>query len=503
MEIDIASCVLNGDELTIAPFHELGADLLERSGLSGSVLYDKASGLYWLKNAGMEWEGIDARNFATYLKFQGYCPVVRTKPVADKISEVDHLLAHIKLNCAVQYAGQIAGFKKGVLTNNGQKVLVTREAKIMKPEPGEWPTLDLIFTQMFGHGSPDRENDGPDQLPHFYGWWKHALECLHNRYDDKRCLCMTFAGSAGCGKTLVKDLISLSLGGRECKPYRFMIGQDNFNGEFIGSELHVVDDEQASTRSRDRSEFGANIKKVVADRYYRIRGMMRDGVVLEMFRCMLICVNREPERLMVLPQLDDDISDKISILLAHKHPMPMPTGAPAEKTEFWNTITGELPHFIHYLLNEYTIAPEMYGRFGPLAFHHPDLCSDLFQVSRDREFWAQVCRVLKARHFRDADDFTGAVWFWHGGAEALYELMSGESTPLSRNEINNLPWTNKVGECLTKISKVYPDRVVKKKVKGLVQWFIAADGRRALDAVELIRAGRLPSGQVDFEEPTP
>ncbi len=67
-------------------------------------------------------------------------------------------------------------------------------------------------------------------------------------------------------------------------------------------------------------------------------------------------------------------------------PLPMPADTPAERAAFWNTLTAELPRFLHWLLHEYTINPAYYGRFGILHFHHPDLCSDLFEVSRADEW---------------------------------------------------------------------------------------------------------------------
>jgi hypothetical protein len=420
---------------------------------------------------------------------------VRTKQ-EDKISELDHVLAHISYNCAVNYAGPIAGFRKGLIENNGQPMLVTREAKILQPVEGEFPTIYELLARMFGDGSAEEGgngNPGPIQLPYILGWWKHALECLHGKYTDKRCLCMVFAGEAGCGKSLLKDLISLSLGGRECKPYRFMINQENFNGEFIGSELWVIDDEQASTSFRDRSEFGANIKKAVADRYYRIRGMMRDGVVLEMFRLPLICVNREPERLMVLPPLDNDIADKMSVLLAHKHPMPMPAGSPAEKTAFWETLTGELPGFIYWLLNEYEIEPEMYGRFGVTHFHHPDLCADLFYMSPARVLWEQIERVL---------GFGDLNWYVALGATELRRRMTDEeSSPLTRKEINDLPAPTYMGEQLNKIAAVHPDRLMQKKVGGVQKWIICAHDRSIDAALEAARrASRAGTGQAEGKQ---
>ncbi len=474
----------DGDELNVRPMALKGTDLLERGGLAGRVFYDESSKSFYAQNAAGDWCGRDRMTFVSFLKHMGFCPVARNE-ASERISEVEHVMAHISYNCSVTYAGPVAGWKKGLSENNGQRILVTREPRLITPEPGEFPVLSKLIDNMFGPGDDEQPNDGDDQRPYILGWWKHAIECLENKYADNRGLCMVFAGEAGCGKTLLKDLISLSMGGRECKPYRFMIGSENFNGEFIGSEMWVIDDEQASVKMSDRSEFGANIKKAVADRLYRIRGMMRDGVVIAMFRRLLVCVNREPERLQVLPQLDDDIADKISVLLAHRHPMPMPADTPAERTAFWNTLTAELPRFLHWLLHEYTIDPAYHGRFGILHFHHPDLCSDLFEVSRERELWGMIERVLRTEVF-NAKDWT--TWYWCGTAGTLRELMASENSPLTRNEINSLPWQSTMGKSIKKISAVHPDRIIKKKVAGCERWFITDPNHSPIEAVEFERA---------------
>lgn len=484
--VDIAGSSVNADEMLNSPLAVRGADMLERIGLTGRVFFDESSGKFYMQDDAGEWRGRDIRTFSTVLKYMGLCPVVRSKDVKEKISELDHVLAHISFNCSVKYAGAISGFKKGLIVNNGNRMLVTRDADLIDPTPGDWPVLEALFTQMFGHGSPDVANDGPDQLPYFYGTWKHALECLQGRYLDKRILCMTMAGAAGCGKSLVKKLIATSLGGRECKPYRYMIGQDNFSGDLIGSEVWGIDDEQGGdTSMKARLKFGAELKMAVADELYRIRAIAQNGVTMEMFRFPIVCLNREPDRLKVLPPLDDDIADKISVLLAHKHPMPMPSSDPGDRDLFWNTMMEELPHFIHWLLNDYEVSVP-YGRFGVTHFHHPDLCSDLFEVSREREFWTQINRVLKAEWF--SDDEMAPRWYWCGGAEDLHEIMSSESSPLSRNEKNNLPWSNSIGKNMSKIAREYPERVVQKKVGGLQRWFITKDGRMVMDAVDIERA---------------
>jgi len=477
----------NLDENREASAAAVGDALLDQAGLKGRIYFEEKGigGQWWFQDVTRSWCGFTGKMAESYLKQNG---IKGAREDSEVMSDLERVTLHIATNHRVAYAGPIAGWKRGIQHNNGNRVLVTREAMIPEPEEGECRTIMALVDQMFGPCCPDTEaiNEGPDQRPYILGYWQHALRCLLDPRVDHRGLCMVFAGEAGCGKSLLKDLISLSLGGRECKPYQFMIGQEKFNGEFIGSELWVVDDEQSQTDYKSRSEFGANIKKTVADRMYRIRGMQRDGVVLDMYRRLLICVNREPERLMVLPQLDDDIADKISVLLAHKHPMPMPLENEEQRAAFWLALTSELPCFIHWLLNEYEVPAELQAnaRFGVTHFHHPQLCSDLFQMSRERVLWEQILRVLDLKN--DA-----ISWENHMGTTELRNLMAdSESSPLSKKEINDLPAPQWFGKALKKIAVEFPGQCVQKKLAGSNKWFFTCPERDVLEAVAIARAGK-------------
>jgi hypothetical protein len=476
-KFDPASNVNLGDNPVEAKKEE-GAALLEKHGIANRFYYDPSNrGAYWHCTADGEWMGEASKDFEEYLS--DVFNIEATRPKDGRLSEAKRIARHIKSYARLDFVGPIAGFKKGLTINNGKRILVTRDANLIKPTPGNWPTLEELFTQMFGHGSPDEENSGPDQLQYFYGTWKHALECLQNKYSDKRIICLAMAGEAGCGKTLVKKLITRSLGGRECKPYRYMIGAENFSGDLLGSEVWGIDDEAgADTSMKARLKFGGELKMVVAEELYRIRGMMRDGVVLEMFRFPIMCLNREPERLKVLPPLDDDIADKISVLLAHKHPMPMPADDPNNREFFWKTMTAELPHFIHWLLNDFKVSVP-YGRFGVTHFHHPELCGDLFEVSKEQVLYDHIKKTL----FRSDDEL--ADWWWDDPASKLRELLVSDGSPLTDKERGYVPQTNHLGRALAAIARQYPDRLWKHQVAGQDRWLIVKPGRTIAEYREL------------------
>ena len=58
---------------------------------------------------------------------------------------------------------------------------------------------------------------------------------------------------------------------------------------------------------------------------------------------------------MVLPELTDDVEDKMLILKSELSAWPMPMGTWDQKKAFVNTIKAEMPALVHYLLHEYTL----------------------------------------------------------------------------------------------------------------------------------------------------
>lgn len=215
--------------------------------------------------------------------------------------------------------------------------------------------------------------------------------------------------------------------------------------------------------------------------------MQRDGVNLVFFKRLLICVNREPERLIVLPQLDDDIAGKMSIFLCHTAPMPMPAGNRKDKALFWETMMEELPGLIYWLLNTYEPPPELVEnvRFGAREFHHPDLCRDLFEMSREHTLLNQLNKVL----FSCKDlDVTGPDWFRSLTASQMRDALIDENAPLSKGEKNHIPLPSFFGKCLTKIEREQPDRIRSRKSGGKKTWVIVKEGREVLDAINLMTA---------------
>jgi hypothetical protein len=62
--------------------------------------------------------------------------------------------------------------------------------------------------------------------------------------------------------------------------------------------------------------------------------------------------------------------------------MPMPAESAEEKEKFWQTLTAEIPAFLHWLINDFTIEESWRDtRFGIKTFQHPTLMTELEELS--------------------------------------------------------------------------------------------------------------------------
>jgi hypothetical protein len=74
---------------------------------------------------------------------------------------------------------------------------------------------------------------------------------------------------------------------------------------------------------------------------------------------------------MIIPVLDESLSDKVMLFETAKHPMPMPTATDAEREAFRLAIAAELPAFAEALLR-FPIPEEIqHARFGVSSYLSP------------------------------------------------------------------------------------------------------------------------------------
>ena len=393
--------------------------------------------MFWVTDAKGNWVNLDKSSFSDYLICNPFQQFAGFKEEGQSISPADKEKLRTMVDGRVAYAGPLAGWNKGFQRFEDTDALITKSPTLMKPEAGTWQIFYDFLAGLMGHDKKQMES--------FLFWCKHTLEALYEG-RPRLGLALVLAGEAGCGKTLLKEFVREMFGGREVYPYAYMMGKDNFNRELTESPLWVIDDEAAETSLQGRIKFGAEVKKVVANSAMRCRGMHQNGITLSPLRRLCICVNVEPDRLLVLPPIDDDIADKMLICKCdHPEKWPMPMGTHDQKTRFFQAVKKELPAFIHQML-EADIPDEYRGRFGVRHYHHPDVVESLMSISPEYQMAEQIDRALFGSLLTDK---------WEGSTHTLYQDVL-KSNQLTSREMDKFPQAAWIGRRLSKLADRFP-----------------------------------------------
>ena len=204
----------------------------KRKPITELFFYDHTQKFYWTLNSRGGWITVDEGSVRRMLKAAGYS----VKSDGETPSEIDKLFVRIQRENDIAYAGALAGYRVGIWDVCGQRILVTSSPIFIQPKKGELPILRRL-----SEGLLEDERGNREQIEIFYSWLKLATEALRAGVI-RPGQCMVIAGPKDCGKSLVKSLITLTLGGRESFPYQFFMGMTQFNSHLFGAEHLVVDD---------------------------------------------------------------------------------------------------------------------------------------------------------------------------------------------------------------------------------------------------------------------
>lgn len=425
---------------------------LAQNGLSrgtSTAYYDPVRKSYWRENAQGIWVEVNENSLKRFLKEEGLNSKCEKGAY---VSEIDARLNSIQHELCVTYPGPLAGYRAGVYEICGNLVLVTSSPKLIEPKPGPWPNLGKVMENLFVDGERD-------QRAYVLGWLKVAYEAL--RAQRRRPgQALVLAGEKDCGKSLLQNLFTPILGGRAAKPYRYMSGNTDFNSELIGAEHLMIEDEVASTDIRARRHFGARIKDFTVNEVQSCHPKNRPAMSLTPFWRVSMSVNCEPENLMILPPLDESLSDKIILLKVQKHDMPMPTGTDEERKLFWNALISELPGFLSDLCR-WDIPKELRSeRFGVTHFHHPELLESIEGLAPETRLLSLIDDVV----FGGSNEVIKVVppSRWSGTAEQLQNLLM-ESSMRDQARALLLDWPFATGTYLGRLAKKRPERVQKER----------------------------------------
>lgn len=365
------------------------------------LYFDDRGGCYFRRDDRGNYIKATVASARRYLRTLGFS----AKSEDGSPSALERVLEFVETGQNVDYASPLAGYKTGVYDMNSRRVLVTTSPNLIDPAPGSWDTLAAIFEGLLG----------AEQCRWFYLWAKVAIEAVrHCRYRPGQVLIV--AGPAGCGKNLLQSIITAFLGGRAAKPFRYLCGRTEFNSETFVAEHLVIQDESASSDPRVRKKFGSEIKGLAVNELQSCHRKGCEALELTPIWRLSITLNDDPTSLMVLPQWEDMLADKLMLFHARSFKMPVDTGTAAGREMLWRQIRAELPAFVHHL-DGLTIPEEMKDeRYGVRAYHNPELL-DLMDAATDE---TKLLEIIDGKLFTDTQ-----VAEWTGYARELESELEG------------------------------------------------------------------------------
>jgi hypothetical protein len=392
----------------------------------------------------------------------GFIPLTAEGQVAQHLRasgvenhQVPALLCRLRLENFVSYIGPVAGHPAGIYTapDSGQPFLVTSGPRIIEGREGKFPFIADFLADLLGKD---------EQAEAVMAWLRQARRNVIEQ--QRRPLpAAIFVGSKNCGKTLFIEITRQILGGRSASAFAALSGNTDFNGDVIGAELLVIDDEIASRDHRARTALAQGIKKYLFASHIRAHSKFREAVNMRPVHAVAIAVNDEPEHLQVLPAIDDSVADKISLFACNRARLD----GLDDREEIGRRIAAELPAFVHYL--DSTEHPDHLRnqRTGAAAWQNREVLERLQSISPEehlRELMTQCVAVTEAIE---------ANGYWLGTAAQMEQLLRADQVT-QHSARSLLSWNAACGAYLAKLKAANRCDITKSTVQGNPRWRIAS-----------------------------
>jgi hypothetical protein len=269
-----------------------------------------------------------------------------------------------ELDGGVQWHGSIAGHRQGLATDsNNLPILITSEAKIPQPTPGDAPTISEIVGNAFAD---------PTAIAVFISWLSGRYKAVRGHVHIPSPM-LVLAGEINSGKSLLAWIIAETLGGRTANPYAAWSGGMLWNDDLVGAETMLVDDCIGSTDIRSRRNFGAAFKEAIYPHVIQLRKRNHSSIAVRPVWAVVVCCNDTPESLQIIPPLDNDLADKVALLHVIGVKLPVDTSTPDGRAELQALIRSELPAFAQQLMDWVTPEELHDSRSGIKAWRDPIL----------------------------------------------------------------------------------------------------------------------------------
>jgi DNA polymerase III delta prime subunit len=457
---DIIASTVAAAQSASSTQHTQTVDRVQRACNALDSWYDAGTSALYARDGRRQYVRYSKELLALRLVTQG---LDKTKRKGEDMSEVDRAIVTIATDRVVDYCGPLAGHTQGAISSGGRMVLVTEDPTIIEPCEGDWNLL-----RSFLHGLL-----GDDQIDYFHGWMAFAVR----QYSERRHMpaqVLVFAGPAGCGKTLVQEVVTAAIGGRAAKPAQYLQGGTPFNADLFSAEHLVMDDEAVEGSFQKRQHVAGRLKELLFSARQRCHAKGRTPVELRPLWRMTMSLNDAPEDLDALPVLREGVDDKLIICKCFSGAIPEWVNDPAR--DLRGELLACLPAYLHWLRSY--VVPESIRdpRFGVRAYQHPELRAEIAANSPEGVMLELIDTVIW-----DGGDYDGVVRLSVASGEgvrttgaALWRALtsSGDTgVALQARSLMRSPRT--AGTYLSRLARSHPTRVERGRLhEGVQQWVL-------------------------------
>jgi hypothetical protein len=428
----------------------------ERQPWYGEIVYQNGQG-YHIKTEGV-WAHGNVEDVKRRLRMLGISGQ----------QDVDRAIETIRGRFNVEYVGPMTVLTEGIYGQEkvGIRALVTPSRKPLNLIPGDFLTIEKILDGLLG-----------EERVYFDAWCKTAYEdMLEYRPTGKNSPghVLILVGPRHCGKSLLQyHIIKPLLGGGEVRPYQYMSGETTFNGDWVDSANHMIEDEIAA---KDKDRVDNYFKKSCANQGLEIHPKGKKAVSLNLFFRVSVTANDNASSLSVLPWMEDHLVDKIDLLKCAKFELPMPANSSKEKRAFEEQIAKELSHYIHWLVNSFEIPADIVegGRGGYKAYQSPEVRKAMAANSKESQLWELIQMTYGRQRGLNGTTYyfrkpASDGWVEMGTPTRVLEDVGSEHGYALRIITKSLVW---LGRYLGRLTEMHPDNIqMRETTKGSIYYF--------------------------------
>lgn len=318
------------------------------------------------------------------------------RPKGQNYSPIDSAFAMIKNTALITSAGSFAGYKKGVMTFNGNKYLNIHNREALAPSAetpvwgpdGNMPFLSALFNQYF---TSDDQND------FFFSWLSRYYRSVHLR-DPRSGQALFLLGPPNRGKTFLSSALLSGLLGGSMEAKAFLMGEDNFNSELFDYCLWTLDDGSVGGSQRMMIHFGETVKRCTANMTFRSNEKFRKAGLVQWQGRIVVTNNVDPESLRLLPNMDISMREKV--MLFRIRDIRTDGFSFPDKGILTAILAKELPIFARFLL-DYQIPEHCQSgdsRYGVKEYHESSLLAEANHSSTSGTF-GEILDEFQREHF--------------------------------------------------------------------------------------------------------